>query len=76
MNLPDHIYDLTYYAYGNVHEHLPAYAHEPLGNNCITLSHYVDANLMNIHAVRDERSEIGIQHLFTKCHIGVSKSRL
>lgn len=47
MKLPDHTYDLTYYAYGNVREHLPTYAHEPLGN-CITLSHYVDANLMNI----------------------------
>jgi hypothetical protein len=45
-NISDPEYDWTYTVYGKVKELLPKVAHEPLGNY-VTLSHYVDANLMH-----------------------------
>jgi hypothetical protein len=65
-DLPDDTYDWTYSVYGNVREHLPTDAPDPLGNY-ITLSHYVDANLM--HDVSTGRSVTGILHLVNKTPI-------
>jgi hypothetical protein len=45
-NVPNPEYDWTYTVYGNARELLPKDAPEPLGKY-VTLSHYVDANLMH-----------------------------
>jgi hypothetical protein len=45
-DLPDNIHGWTYAVYGKVEELLPVDAPEPLGNH-ITLTHYVDADLMH-----------------------------
>jgi hypothetical protein len=45
-DVPDHQYDLMYTVYGNTKEGLPKDAPEPLGKH-LTLSHYVEANLMH-----------------------------
>jgi hypothetical protein len=65
-DLPENAYDWTYSVYGNVKEILPTDAPEPLGNY-VTLSHYVDANLM--HNVTTGRSVTGILHLANKTPI-------
>ena len=65
-DLPNNTYDWTYSVYGNVMELLPTDAPEPLGNY-VTLSHYVDANLM--HDVPTGRSVTGILHLANKTPI-------
>jgi hypothetical protein len=53
-------YNWTYTAYGKVTELLPQDAPEPLGKY-VTLSHYVDANLM--HDTPSGKSVTGILHL-------------
>jgi hypothetical protein len=65
-NLPDKIHDWTYSVYGQVEELLPMGAPEPLGNH-VTLTHYVDANLM--HDIATGRSATGILHLMNKTPI-------
>jgi hypothetical protein len=65
-DLPDSTYDWTYTVYGKVEELLPVDAPESLGNY-VTLSHYVDANLM--HDVAVGRSVKGILHLVNKTPI-------
>jgi hypothetical protein len=65
-DLPDYAYDWTYTVYGNVEGLLPVDAPEPLGN-CVTLTHYVDANLM--HDVATGRPVTGILHLINKTPI-------
>jgi hypothetical protein len=62
-DVPDHQYDWTYTVYGEIKEVLPKYAPEPLGNH-ITLSHYVDANIM--HDITTGKSVTGILHLINK----------
>jgi hypothetical protein len=59
----DHQYDWTYAVYGNTKEVLPKDAPEPLGKY-VTLSHYVDANLM--HNITTGKSVTGIIHLINK----------
>jgi hypothetical protein len=56
----------TYSLYGNVEELLPVGAPEPLGKH-VTLSHYVDTNLM--HNIATGRSVTGILHLVNKTSI-------
>jgi hypothetical protein len=51
-DLPDNVHDWTYSVYGQVEEFLPMDAPEPLGNH-VTLTHYVDANLMHDIAMGD-----------------------
>jgi hypothetical protein len=65
-DLPDNAYDWTYTVYGKIGELLPVDAPEPLGNY-VTLTHYVDANLM--HDVAMGRSVTGILHLVNKAPI-------
>jgi hypothetical protein len=65
-DLSHNAYDCTYCIYGNVKEFLSTDAPEPLGNY-VTLSHYVDANLM--HDVTTGRSVTGILHLANKTPI-------
>jgi hypothetical protein len=65
-DLPDNVHDWTYSVYGQVEELLPEGAPEPLGN-LVTLSHYVDANLM--HDIATGRSVTGILHLLNKTPI-------
>jgi hypothetical protein len=62
-DLPDTVHDWTYSVYGNVEELLPEGASEPLGNN-VTLSHYVNANL--VHNIATGRSVTGILRLINK----------
>jgi hypothetical protein len=62
-DLPDNVHDWTYSVYGKVEELLPVGGLETLGNH-VTLSHYVDANLM--HNVSMWRSVTGILHLVNK----------
>jgi hypothetical protein len=66
FDLPDNAYDWTYTFYGKVEELLPVDAPESLGN-LLTLSHYVDANLM--HKVARGRPVTGILHLVNKSPI-------
>jgi hypothetical protein len=69
----DNAYNWTYSAYGNVTELLPTDAPEPLGNY-VTLSHYVDANLM--HDVTTGRSVTEILHLAKKHPLnGIPKNK-
>jgi hypothetical protein len=65
-NLPGIVPDWTYSVYGKVEELLPEGAPYPLGNH-VTLSHYVDANLM--HDISTCRSVTGILHLVNKTPI-------
>jgi hypothetical protein len=62
-DVPDHQYDWMYTVYGNTREVLPRDAPEPLGMH-VTLSHYVDANLM--HDIMTGKSVTGILHLINK----------
>jgi Reverse transcriptase (RNA-dependent DNA polymerase) len=65
-DLPNLNPDWSRSVYGEVHELLPTDAPEPLGRY-ITLSHFVDANLM--HDVVTGRSVTGILHLANKTPI-------
>ena len=65
-DLPDPAYDWSKSVYGEIKEMLPTDAPEPLGNY-VTLSHYVDANLM--HDIITGRSVSGILHLANKTPI-------
>ena len=65
-DLPDIEYDWSRSVYGELKEVLPADAPPPLGNY-VTLTHYVDANLM--HDVLTGRSVTGILHLANKTPI-------
>jgi hypothetical protein len=61
--LPEQNFDWSNSVYGDVHELLPKDAPEPLGK-FVTLSHYVDANLM--HDLLTGRSVTGCLHLLNK----------
>ena len=65
-DLPENTFDWSYSVYGKVKELLPTDAPEPLGKY-VTMSHYVDANLM--HDVTTGRSVTGILHLVNKTPI-------
>ena len=65
-DIPDFEYDWSKSVYGEVHEILPTDAPEPLGQY-VTLTHYVDANLM--HNVVTGKSVTGILHLLNKTPI-------
>jgi hypothetical protein len=65
-DVPDPEYDWTYTMYGKVKEFLPKDAPEPLGRY-ITLSHYVDANL--IQDITSGNSVTGTLHLVNKTPI-------
>jgi hypothetical protein len=65
-DIPDIVHDWIYSVYGKVEELLPADAPGPLGNH-VTLTHYVDANLM--HGIATGRSVTGILHLMNKTPI-------
>jgi hypothetical protein len=55
-DLPDNVPDWTYSVYGKVEELLPEGAPDPHGNH-VTLSHYVDANLMHETYLRGDLSQ-------------------
>ena len=65
-NLLDMRYDWSRSVYGELTEILPTDAPPALGNH-VTLTHYVDANLM--HDVITGRSMTGILHLANKTPI-------
>jgi hypothetical protein len=65
-DLPDNVPDWIYSVYGKVKELLPEGAPDPLGNH-VTLSLYVDANLM--HDISTGRSVTGILQLVNKTPI-------
>ena len=65
-DIPDFEYDWSRSIYGNVKEYKPSDAPKPLGKY-VTLTHYVDANLM--HDVTTGRSVTGILHLLNKTPI-------
>jgi Reverse transcriptase (RNA-dependent DNA polymerase) len=65
-DIPDPEYDWTYTIYGKIKELLPKDAPERLGKY-VTLSHYVNANLM--HDITSEKSDTGILHLVNKTPI-------
>jgi hypothetical protein len=65
-DVPNPEYDWTQTVYGNVKELLPKDAPEPL-EKYVTLSHYVDANLM--HNITSGKSVTGILHLVNKTPI-------
>jgi hypothetical protein len=62
-DIPDFQYEWSKSVYGELHEVKPTDAPEPLGNY-VTMTHYVDANLM--HDVITGRSVTGIIHLANK----------
>jgi hypothetical protein len=62
-DIPDFQYDWSKSVYGELQEIKPTDAPEPLGNY-VTLTHYVDANLM--HDVTTGKSVTGILHLINK----------
>ena len=62
-DIPDFQYDWSRSVYGELKEITPTDAPEPLGN-FVTLTHYVDANLM--HDVTTGKSVTGILHLINK----------
>ena len=62
-DIPDFQYDWSKSVYGELTEIKPSDAPEPLGNH-VTLTHYVDANLM--HDVTTGKSVTGILHLINK----------
>jgi hypothetical protein len=66
-DVPDPEYDSTYTMYGKVKELLPKDVPEPRLGRYITLSHYVDANLM--HDITSGKSVTGILHLVNKAPI-------
>jgi hypothetical protein len=66
-DLLDNTHDSTYSVYSYVEELLPIDAPEPLGNYGVTLTHYVDTNLM--HDIAMGRSVTGILHLVSKTPI-------
>eukprot|EP00957_Ditylum_brightwellii_P186521 14200935-Ditylum_brightwellii.AAC.1 len=61
--LPNHEFDWSRTVYGALEELLPTDAPEPLGK-WVTLTHFVDANLM--HCLVTGRSMTGILHLLNK----------
>jgi hypothetical protein len=65
-DLPDNVHYWTYSVYGEVKELLPVGAPKPL-RTFVTLSHYVDADLM--HGIATGRSVTGILHLVNKTPI-------
>ena len=65
-DVPDFQYDWAQSVYGNVKEYKPTDAPKPLGKY-VTLTHYVDANLM--HDLTTGRSVTGILHLLNKTPI-------
>jgi hypothetical protein len=65
-DIPDFEYDWSQTIYGNLEEEVPQDAPEPHGR-FVTLTHYVDANLM--HDVITGRSVTGILHLVNKTPI-------
>jgi hypothetical protein len=65
-DLPGNAHDWTYFVYGKVEELLPTDAPEPHGNH-MTMTRYVDANLM--HDIATGRSVTGILHLVNKTPI-------
>jgi hypothetical protein len=65
-DIPDFEYDWSKTVYGDLKEEIPKNAPKPLGN-FVTLTHYVDANLM--HDVVTGRSVTGILHLVNKTPI-------
>jgi hypothetical protein len=62
-DIPDPEYDWAYTVYSKTKELLPKDAPVPLGKY-VTLSHYVDANLM--HNIISGKSVTGILHLVNK----------
>lgn len=60
---PDPQYDWSYSVYGDCKEDIPRDAPRPLGKY-VTLTHYVDANLM--HDISTGKSVTGILHLLNK----------
>ena len=64
-DIPDPQYDWTE-VYGDVKEEIPVDAPEPLGK-CVTLTHFLDANLM--HDILTGRSVTGILHLINQTPI-------
>jgi hypothetical protein len=62
-DIPDFEYDWCKGVYGTLEELKPTDAPQPLGNY-VTLTHYVDANLM--HDLTTGRSVTGILHLINK----------
>jgi hypothetical protein len=62
-DVPDKEFDWSKSIYGAIEEILPDDVPEPLGN-WVTLTHYVDANLM--HDMVTGRSMTGILHLLNK----------
>ncbi len=65
-DLPDPEYDWSKSVYGECTELVPDDANEPLGKP-VTLTHYVDANLM--HDITTGKSVTGILHLLNKTPI-------
>ena len=65
-DLPIPEYDWSKSVYGELEEVLPTDAPPPLGQ-FVTLTHYVDANLM--HDIATGRSVTGILHIINKTHI-------
>ena len=65
-DLPNFEYDWSKSVYGDVEEIIPKDAPDPLGRH-VTLTHYVDANLM--HDLITGRSVTGILHLVNKTPI-------
>ena len=64
--LPEQDFDWMHTVYGELQEILPTDAPEPLGE-FVTLTHYVDANLM--HDMTTGKSVTGILHLLNKTPI-------
>ena len=65
-DLPDQDFDWMHTVYGELSEILPSDAPEPLGEY-VTLTHYVDANLM--HDITTGKSVTGILHLLNQTPI-------
>jgi hypothetical protein len=65
-DIPDPDNDWAYTVYGKTKELLPKDTPEPLGKY-VTLSHYVDSNLM--HDITSGKSVTGILHLVNKTPI-------
>jgi len=65
-DLPDQDFDWMHMVYGELSEILPPDAPEPLGEY-VTLTHYVDANLM--HDITTGKSVTGILHLLNQTPI-------
>ena len=64
--IPEQDFDWMHTVYGELKEILPTDAPEPLGE-FVTLTHYVDANLM--HDMTTGKSVTGILHLLNKTPI-------